>query len=415
MSIVTHRLIVPDATERRWLVTAAGQLPRVNTGHGHTADTEQLNAAVLDRWRMRCTLLRSVHHSGAIDGRIERAHVVEVEGTPPAELLPCDDPDAMKDRGDREALGHWLSTRSNATADGRDWVRPGWRAEALRWIEGAVRRADGGRVREVVQIRAWHSSSVLRITADGFDCYFKAVPTSVAAEVQVTRYLAARFPEFVPRLLAIDPERRWVLTEAFAGEPLDTAEPDCWQRAARRYGDLQAAAAGHIDALKALGCTRRTPRMLAAEIPSLIDDPAIVAELQRRCAALEHSGLPFTLEHGDLWPANVLTKRATSVLIDWEDACIAPPMIGLAPLIAGLSATPAATPDALETVQDAYLGAFTSYAPAARLEKLLRLALPLAFCDMALRYRQQGPSVASQHPWMRDLLPEALARAKALL
>jgi thiamine kinase-like enzyme len=130
---------------------------------------------------------------------------------------------------------------------------------------------------------------------------------------------------------------------------------------------------------------------------------------------LERSGLPFTLEHGDLWPGNVLADRVTSVVIDWEDACIAPPLIGLAPLIVGLSANPAATANALERVQRAYLGAFTRYAPAARLEELLRLVLPLAFCDMAVRYRRERPSVASQHPWMRDLVPEALARARALL
>ncbi|HET8699381.1 MAG TPA: aminoglycoside phosphotransferase family protein [Gammaproteobacteria bacterium] len=415
MHAVTHRLIVPDPAGERWLVTAAGALPRVATADVHTADTEQLNAAVLDRWRMRCTVLWSVHHYTAAGGSVERAHVLELEGAPPAELVWCADPDASRDRLDTAALVRWLSTRDRADGDGREWMRPGWRAEALAWIAAAVRHAGGGRVREVVQIRTWHSSTVLRVTADVFHCYFKAVPTSIAAEVQVTRYLAARFPDFLPRLLAVDLERRWQLTEAFAGRPLDAAEPERWPRAARRYGELQSAAAEHVDAFKALGCARRTPRQLAAELPGLIDDPAVVAELRRRCAALERSRLPFTLEHGDLWPGNVLTDRSTSVLIDWEDACVAPPLLGLAPLLAGLSSHPAATRGALEEVQRAYLDAFTGYAPVPRLEKLLRLVLPLAFCDMALRYRRQRPSVARQHPWMRDLVPEALARAKALL
>lgn len=412
---VTHRLVVPDPTERRWLVTAAGELPRVDTADAHTADTEHLNAAVLDRWRMRCTVLRSLHHSDAIGGRIERAHVVELQGTPSPQLLWCDETDAITDRLDRAALARWRATRARANSGGRDWTQRGWRAEVLRWIDAAVRRAGGDRVREVVQVRAWPSSCVLRVRTDVFDCYFKAVPTSLAVEAQVTRHLAARLPEFVPRLLAVDLERRWLLTEAFAGEALDAAEPDRGQRAARRYGDLQVAAVGHVDALKALGCPRRTPRMLAAELPTLIDDAATLAELQRRCTVLELSGLPFTLEHGDLWPGNVLADRVTSIVIDWEDACIAPPLIGLAPLVVGLSANPAATPNALERVQRAYLGAFTRYAPAARLEELLRLVLPLAFCDMAVRYRRERPSVASQHPWMRDLVPEALARGRALL
>ena len=415
MSIVTHRLIVPDAAERRWLVTSAGELPRVATEDAHTADTEHLNAAVLDGWSMRCTVLRSVHHSEPIHGRIERAYVLELDGEASPKLLWSDDPGAMSDPLDRVALDRWRAARGSANVDGRDWTRRGWRAEALRWIDAQVRGAGGGRVRDVVQIRAWHSSTVLRVTADGFDCYFKAVPANLAVETQVTRHLAARLPEFVPRLLAVDLERRWLLTEAFAGAALDSADPDCWPRAARRYGDLQAAAAGHVDALEALGCRRRTPRMLSAELQALIDDESVVAELQRRCALLERSGLPLTLEHGDLWPSNVLCDRATTVVIDWEDACIAPPLMGLAPLIVGLSAHPAASPGALEAVQRAYLGAFTSYTSVTRLEGLLPLVLPLAFCDMAVRYREQRPSVASQHPWMRDLVPEALARAKALL
>jgi len=415
MPTVTHRLIAPDQAGRRWLVTSAGELPRVDTGDTHTADTEQLNAAVLDRWRMHCTVLRSVHHSGAIEGRIERAHIVELEGTPPPELHWCDDAHALTDSLDVAALGQWRATEDRANRDGRAWTRRGWRAEVLPWIDAAVRRGGGGRVREVVQIRAWHSSTVLRVTADAFGCYFKAVPTSIAAEVRVTRYLATRFPELLPRLIAVDLERRWLLTAAFDGSALDAAEPDRWERAARLYGDLQAMAAGHAEALKGLGCSPRTPQMLAAELPSLIDDSAMLVELQRRCVALERSGLPLTLEHGDLWPSNVLTDRATSAFIDWEDACLAPPLIGLAPLIVGLSASPAASSGALERVQQAYLGAFEAYMPAARLASLLRLVLPLAFCDMAVRYRQQRSSVVSQHPWMRDLLPEALARAKALL
>ena len=88
--------------------------------------------------------------------------------------------------------------------------------------------------------------------------------------------------------------------------------------------------------------------------------------------------------------------------------------IGLAPLIVGLSANPAATPNALERVQRT-ISARSQIARAARLEELLRLVLPLAFCDMAVRYRRERPSVASQHPWMRDLVPESLARARALL
>lgn len=43
-----------------------------------------------------------------------------------------------------------------------------------------------------------------------------------------------------------------------------------------------------------------------------------------------------------------------------------------------------------------------------RLRESLRLAAPLGFVDMAIRYRSQRPSVTRLHPWMRDLAPDAL-------
>jgi hypothetical protein len=48
--VVTHGLIVPDPGDERWLVAAAGALPRVATADVHTADTEQLNSAQPERW-----------------------------------------------------------------------------------------------------------------------------------------------------------------------------------------------------------------------------------------------------------------------------------------------------------------------------------------------------------------------------
>ena len=50
-----------------------------------------------------------------------------------------------------------------------------------------------------------------------------------------------------------------------------------------------------------------------------------------------------------------------------------------------------------------------------RLREAVRLARPLSFLDMAARYREQRPSVAALHPWMRDLVPEALRRVLAEL
>jgi hypothetical protein len=73
------------------------------------------------------------------------------------------------------------------------------------------------------------------------------------------------------------------------------------------------------------------------------------------------------------------------------------------------------SPESVARLERAYLEPFAALLPMARLEDALHLARPLSFLDMAVRYRQQRPSVARLHPWMRDLVPETLRLALAEL
>jgi hypothetical protein len=118
-----------------------------------------------------------------------------------------------------------------------------------------------------------------------------------------------------------------------AGVPLEGV-PDmtAWAYAARRYGQLQVACAVRGDALQALGCRVRGLASLVPAMTSLAGDrealrvgePDGVTEaqleqlqdslptLERRCLELDGIGVPYTLEHGDLWPGNVFVEPRTA-------------------------------------------------------------------------------------------------------
>ena len=119
---------------------------------------------------------------------------------------------------------------------------------------------------------------------------------------------------------------------------------------------------------------------------------------------------PLTIEHGDLWPGNFLVDDASCAIIDWEDVAIGHPFISLAPLIVGLSMFQPrlSSREMTQRLERAYLAGFASLAPPERLREAFRLAAPLSFIDMAVRYRRQRPSVVRLHPWMRDLVPQTL-------
>jgi aminoglycoside phosphotransferase (APT) family kinase protein len=215
----------------------------------------------------------------------------------------------------------------------------------------------------------------------------------------------------------------------------EVADMALWERAAAQYARLQVACVPRVHELAALDCMWRTLEALAEAIGPLSTDTAALrpgepeglsaAEIERLqacvpllqglCARLAACRIPYTLEHGDLWPGNFLVDQDTCVIIDWEDVAIAHPFFSLAPLRVGLSQSQGAAPACLDRLERAYVAAYAELAPPERLRTALRMATPLSFIDMAIRYRQQPPSVVRLHPWMCDLVPQTLRLALAAL
>jgi Ser/Thr protein kinase RdoA (MazF antagonist) len=193
---------------------------------------------------------------------------------------------------------------------------------------------------------------------------------------------------------------------------------------------LQVDCIGRVDALKALGCPSRNLAELTRSIDALAADATVrgglsqaeydrfiaaVPELVRRCDELSACGIPYSLEHGDLWPGNIFCDATSCAVIDWEDVVVAHPFFSLAPLTVGLMNAGLATPDNVARVERAYTAAYESLAPPDRLRRAIELAIPLCFFDMAARYRRQPSSIVRLHPWMRDLVPQTIRLALSRL
>ncbi len=198
-----------------------------------------------------------------------------------------------------------------------------------------------------------------------------------------------------------------------------------------RYASLQADCAAHVDELVALGCGARDLEALVPAIASVMDDPDAlrvgepdgltraecdrlrdsVPGLVRRCEELAAYGIPPTIEHGDLWPGNIFVTATTAAIIDWEDVAIGHPFFSIAPLQVGLVNARLDTVANHARLERAYLAGFSEFGTAEQMHRALSLAAPLCFIEMALRYKRASPSVATLHPWMHELVPQALRLA----
>ncbi|MFO1160720.1 MAG: aminoglycoside phosphotransferase family protein [Reyranellaceae bacterium] len=444
---IRHQLIIRHPTRPAILLTkdaGGSRLPAFVSEDRHTADVDHINREIARRFGLRTTVLRSLRHSEPLDDLVVRVHELELHGEgsqPPPGLHWCSREDLPLMGGDADDIAAWLAATAvprAAAADGRDWTLPGWFDTACGWMAHTLAKAGEGKIQEVVQQRTWPSSCVLFVRTERGEYYFKAVPESADRECSVTSYLAQHFPGATAPVVAVEPERRWFLMRGIGGRKLEEVDDAAvWERAAAAYGELQVACQARVSDLHLLGCPTRGLDTLADEIEALLTAPTVLRpdepgglsadeadrlrvcgpELRRRCERLAACDISLTLEHGDLWPSNVFVDDEACAVIDWEDVAIGHPFISLAPFIVGLGmfqpgiASTAVT----ERVELAYVARFTGFASEERLLEALRLARPLAFIDMAIRYRGQRTSVVQIHPWMRDLVPQAIRLALAQL
>lgn len=429
---VRHRLVIREPRRAAILLVGGDrlELPEIVLEERHTAEVEHLNAAVRERFGLHTTVLLAI------------AHEETPEGTRRTQVLECHDsgslPASAPERGawveaseieasrldDESARLVQRALASTGAAAGA-WTRTGWWPAVREWIEAQVGAC------EIVQTRAWESSCVARVRAldavpgsSTRDFFFKALPESGAREAAVCAYLSRLETPGAPDVAAADLTRRWLLMRAFDGRSLDEVRDSAsWERAVGTYGRLQAATLGRASELRALGCEERRLGDLAAAIEPLLADTAALMpghaegltprqidlvraradDLHRCCETLAAARLPTALDHGDLWPSNILASDRACVVIDWEDACLQQPFLSLGPLLAmrrewGIDL------DAARLAR-AYLAPFAQVLGDAALEAAFAAALPLALFDMAVRYWRVPAAVCDLHPWMREMVP----------
>ncbi len=426
-SFSEHHLVVGRANDHGLAVLLLRQpegwaLPRVELLEQRAADCARINRAAGNLLGVSVSILRCLvdDPSGNVRQQVHDLEVHAAEWAPPADAAWFTrsqlDGAPLVRTDQRAILDLWFRKRSEPPPAGCDWVRPGWRAEAIGWAEGELARLRLPSIDRIEQVRVWEFSHVLRLHTAAGEVYLKARPTSGMSEPPLTQYLATQFRAWMPTVLGIEPDRRWLLMRATEGPALmDTGDLARWEQAAETCARIQIDCVGRTPELVALGCPVRPLHRLEAEIPPLLDDvgalqPAdalsltdadleearrLSSKLQALCRELAALGVPPSLEHGDLWGENVVAGARECVFIDWEDASVSVPFLSPFLLLASLEYTEAlaALPDARARIRAAYLKPWQRWAtaegwPAGRLEQAFDLAQRLAGVHYAVQFRR---------------------------
>jgi Phosphotransferase enzyme family len=276
-------------------------------------------------------------------------------------------------------------------------------------------------------VRPW--STVLQLPTDAGDLWFKANMPAQAFEAGVVEILAARRPDLVPSLLAVEPERGWML-QADGGTLLrgivDGTDHAVWVDILPRYAELQIEAVSDRDRLLGAGAPDRTLRVLPAQFAELLGDRealhsvtddelrrlrALMAKIETECAELAAFGIPETIQHDDLHDGQVFVRDGGYVFFDWGDSCVSHPFYTLVVTLAVLAYRLGLEHEApeLERFRDAYLEPWTRFASRSELEDAFALAYRLGVLSRGLTWAMIVGALARPLPEEEaDAVPERM-------
>ncbi|HYY33897.1 MAG TPA: phosphotransferase [Gaiellaceae bacterium] len=275
-------------------------------------------------------------------------------------------------------------------------------------------------------MRPW--STVLRIPTDTGDLWFKANMSAQAYEAAVVQILAERRPDLVPRLLAVEPERGWML-QVDGGELLrglvDGTDHGVWVEILPRYAELQIDLTGDQGRLLATGAPDRRLVGLPAQFEELAaraenlglsaEEAAGVRGLVPRVAHLGDQlaalGLAETIQHDDLHDGQVFVQDGRFLFFDWGDSCVSHPFFTLLVTFAVLAHRLGVELESsdLDRFRDAYLEPWTQFRPLDELRPAIPSALWMGSVCRALSWDRIVSALPSPyHEQEADTVPERL-------
>jgi hypothetical protein len=265
---------------------------------------------------------------------------------------------------------------------------------------------------------------MLTAPTDRGPLYFKAVEPAFAFEARLTQALAARWPQHLPPVVAIDAERGWLLT-AHGGRVVRDLVRGAnglghWERLLAQFAQMQIASAGEGERLIGLGVPDRRLTQIPQLYQAMVDDREALRvggvgglseeewrrariftpEVEALCAELAACGLADALHHDDFGPGNVLLSPSDDyIFFDWSDCAVTMPLCSLFIPLRWARFLLDYDDAALGRMRDAYLAPWQAVVSSAKLERALPLALRLAKLQRALTWRAWVRATGVERAW----------------
>jgi len=259
-------------------------------------------------------------------------------------------PSAFRDSADYGTLS---ACRARFSPNGGNTSGPfeklGWFPEVTAWIDKSIGPSGLRLTGTFRQLNASAAFSLIRFETNGPAVWFKAVGEPNVHEVEISRYLARFYPDFVPNILAVREQwNAWLTTEAQGTHLDEHSDIETWIMVAKTLADLQIASIGHSLHLIKAGCRDVRACALIDSVDPLLEAMATLMEQQTKVSpaplgrkelavlgtqlkdvlsAYSNLDIRNTLGHLDFNPGNIIASQGHCVFLDWAEACVGPPFL----------------------------------------------------------------------------------------
>lgn len=313
------------------------------------------------------------------------------------------------------------------------WQQAGWREDVEAWIKEYIPMTE-----PLVELQQRPTGCVYRMG----EWYFKAVIAPFTHEPAVTRFLARHFPDSVPQVAAINPDKGWILQRdgGVTLKSITQAERSLsrWEPILAAYAGLQLASVAWEDTMLALGLPDRRLHLLPDLFDRLAHDDSLLSaeqnpdgipdderaamrkmrpEVERLAQQLASYNIPATLHHDDFHAGNIVVNDSAFGIIDWGESFIAHPFYSLFMIMRYAAYMLELPPDdpAMIRLRDSYLNVWTGHEPMPRLIEAYALAGRFQKLNRALTWHTYVSSLpvelraddaGSAEYWLREFVSD---------
>ncbi len=304
----------------------------------------------------------------------------------------------------REAVSSWTRERQAGWSDLRpQWSRPGWLVEAGSWMRAQMIQAEYKEPESPRIHQLWGVSVVLSARSLTGTAFFKCSGDRFRHEPLLTRALASHSPTLLPDVVAVEPNRGWLLMRDLQAPLLGDQPESKWDVGLDALVSLQHEWLGRTGVLLELGSEPRPLDELATWVSGTAGDrhlmsrltpdtrdawTAAVPTMVEACRRLDQIGPGPSLVHGDLHPWNVVANENGTRIFDWTDASVGHPFLDLVTYVMRT--------DNLEirrSLFDRYLDGWSAFLSREDLKEAGRLALVVGALYQAHTYSKLLPTV----------------------